>query len=67
MPPTAARIGVARRRGLESSPRSTSNLISRPTIRKNTAISPSLTQASTDDVWAKAPIWTGIGLASRAK
>ena len=43
-PPRAAAKGSAAWRRLDSSPTSSSRLISRPTSRKNTAISPSLTQ-----------------------
>ena len=43
-PPTAAATGSAAPRTEDSSPTSTSRLISRPTTKKNTAISPSLIQ-----------------------
>ena len=43
-PPTAAIAGSAAARRSRSSPATSSRLISSPTTRKNTAISPSLTQ-----------------------
>ena len=67
IPPAAANRGRASRRGLDSSPRSTSNLISRPTTRKNTAISPSLTQSATLRLWLKAPTRTGMTAWTKAK
>jgi hypothetical protein len=47
MPPRAAMNGSARRGQESSSPTRISRLISRPTSRKNSAISPSLIQCST--------------------
>ena len=61
MPPSAASTGSARRRGLASSPRTISYLISRPTTKKKTAISPCFTQSSTLSVSWKAPNWTVKG------
>ena len=44
MPPRAVTTGRAALRGLRSSPATSSRLISSPTTKKNSAISPSLTQ-----------------------
>ncbi len=44
MPPTAARIGTAARRGSRSSPSTTSRLSSRPTTKKKIASRPSAAQ-----------------------
>ena len=44
MPPSPATTGIAIRVRSRSSPRSSSRLASRPTTRKNSVISPSLTQ-----------------------
>ena len=48
MPPSAAAPGRMRRGQLDSSPSISSRLTSSPTSRKNTAISPSLIQCSSD-------------------
>jgi hypothetical protein len=58
MPPTAARAGAAVRRGRRSSPVASSRLISRPTTKKNSVISPSLTQWRRSSVMASPPIPT---------
>jgi hypothetical protein len=44
MPPSAASTGRAALRALRSSPTTSSRLISSPTTKKNSAISPSLIQ-----------------------
>jgi hypothetical protein len=51
-PPMAAAIGKAARRTDASSPINSSRLISSPTSRKNTTISPSFTQCPSDIAWA---------------
>jgi hypothetical protein len=50
MPPSAAAMGSAACRGLASSPMSSSRLISSPTTKKKTAMSPSLIQWWSDSV-----------------
>ena len=67
MPPKAATTGRARRRGLASSPRMISYLISRPTTKKKIAISASFTQSSTGSVSVKAPSWTVKGAWMKSK
>jgi hypothetical protein len=65
MPPTAAIAGSIARRTLESSPFSSSRLISRPTRKKNTAISPSLIHSSNGLSSASTPTRTLTGVSSR--
>ena len=46
MPPAAAAMGSTAWRPVASSPTSTSRFISRPTVKKNTAMNPSSIQSS---------------------
>jgi hypothetical protein len=65
-PPRAATTGRARRRGLESSPRIISCLISRPTTKKKIGISPLFTQWPSVSVWLIGPNWIGITWLTKA-
>ena len=67
MPPAAASTGAARRRGSDSSPFRISCLISRPTIRKNRAIKPSLTQSDRVRLMVKSPTLIGKYVLRAAK
>jgi hypothetical protein len=55
MPPKAETTGRANRRRFDSSPRTVSNLMSRPTTKKKTVISPSRTQVAKSATWRKPP------------
>ncbi len=61
MPPTAAIAGREARSREDSSPSSTSRLISNATRRKKTAISPSLIQSSKVLAISRAPKRTATG------
>ena len=56
MPPSAAAIGRAARRGSRSSPRTSSRLTSRPMTKKKIAIRPSLIQCFSGWLMPKRPI-----------
>ena len=56
MPPSAANAGRAALRSVLSSPAYSSRLISSPTTKKNTTMSPSLTQKCASRSKAKLPI-----------
>jgi hypothetical protein len=62
IPPIAATAGNAARLGSLSSPTASSRFTSRPTTKKKTAISPSLTQWRSEcfTTTSPTPIWSGI-------
>ncbi len=62
MPPMAAMAGSAAWPKVDSSPRSSSRLISRPTRKKKIAISPSLIHSSSGLSIASAPTRTPTGV-----
>jgi len=66
MPPTAAKTGRALWFHVESRPSRISRLISRPTKKKKTAISPSLIHSSKGFSMPPAPTWTTTGVVSMA-
>ena len=58
MPPTAATAGTAMARQWRSSPNFSWRLTSRPTTKKNSTISPSLTQWRRSLASSASPTWT---------
>jgi hypothetical protein len=62
MPPTAAMTGRSTCANEESSPRSSSRLISRPTRKKKIAIRPSLIHSSSGFSSASGPMRTPAGV-----